>query len=451
MNGKQEILQWLEDNRQCFVEIEKDIWNNPELAMEEKFASARQKEYLQSQGFRINVPEGIETAFCAEYGEGKPVIAILGEYDALPSMSQTVSTKREPIEGQQCGHACGHNIIGTAGVAAAVAVQQLLKSKKLNGTIRYYGCPAEEAKNGKHRMLEKGWFQDLDCTMIWHPQDFTGVTHTHYYSAANQLRFDFKGETGQSNAAKKYGGSALQASELFTTGLQYMREYIWGYYRMHYAVFNDCHRANLIPETVGVQCAIRANTKEGLEPLAQRILENAQGAALMSKTEMSYSVADAMYEDLENRVLIDTIKKNMEEIGMFALDKEERLFVETLGKTMFPGAHEKTKNYYDISDGEICAMMHTGLVDKDQLFYLPSDDAGRISWLAPFGSFLVSMVPIGMPMHCWQAAALAGSSVGEKTMMYAAKVMAATAIDFIADQKLVQAAKEEFERTVKNK
>lgn len=446
--AKATIIQWLDENQAPFIEIEKDIWNYPELAMDEVFASTRQKEFLESQGFKIYEIEGVKTAFCAEYGTEKPIVAILGEYDALPEMSQTISTKRTPIEGQKCGHACGHNIIGTAGVAAAAAVKQMIKSGEIKGTVRYYGCPAEEKDNGKVRMVEAGCFKDMDCSIIWHPQDFTGVSYQQYYSAWHNMDFVFKGETGQSNAAKKYGGSALQAAELMTTGMQYMREYIWDFYRMHYAVINDCQRANLIPETVRINCTIRSMKKAGLKKLRDRIIEIAEGAALMSKTEMTYSLHDELYEDLENTVMVDTIKKNMEEIGMYQLTEEEKEFTSKLAETMFPGAREKTAAYYDIPDEEICAGMHTGLVNKDKLFYLPSDDAGLLSWMAPFGTFLVSMVPVGMPMHCWQATALAGSTVGEKTMMYAAKVMATTVYDLMSDENLLLRVKEEFAKKI---
>lgn len=442
--NKENMLQWLEDNRKEFIELEKKLWNRPELAYREFYAVGQQKEFLAGKGFTICDAGDHETAFYAEYGSGKPVIAVLGEYDALPGMSQEVCSYRSPIEGQGAGHACGHNLIGTAGVAAVCAIKEAMEKQGFSGTIRYYGCPAEEEYSGKIPMLESGCFNDVDCSIIWHPQDITGVSKKQYYSALSTLRIEFKGETGQSVAAQKYGGSALHAVELTATGIQYLREFIWDYHKLNYCITKAGERANLIPETTELFCTFRTKKKEQLKKIQNRILEIAGGAAVMSGTDMHYEVIEELYNDLENTVLVDVILANMEEMGRVEYTPQELQFSQELAGTLAEGAAGRVAEFYSIPEEDMTGCLHTGIVKKDELIYLPSDDAGNISWMTPFGTFLATMTPVGMPMHCWQATALSGSTIGEKCMMYAAGVMAGSVYDLFNKKELLPEIQKEF-------
>lgn len=441
------ILKYLDDHTSAYEEIEKDIWLNPETALNEYYASGRQKEYLKKQGFTIREVDGVPTAFIAEYGSGRPIVSILGEYDALPDMSQQVCTEKKKVNGQSAGHACGHNLIGTAGLAAADALRAQYDSAELNGTVRYYGCPAEERYSGKILMDKSKVFDDSDILLIWHPQDVTGISYKQFYTGLTMLKITFKGETGHSMAAKKLGGNPVQAVSLMITGVQYMREYIWNSHRIHYYIENSGKTANLIPEETSVYFEARSEDQSTLEKIKTRLYEIAEGAAKMTGTEFSISVEDDLNSDMENHVVLDAILANMKALPKLSFTEEEFSLANAMADTLPSGAKEKISSFYSIGEEDMTGPLHTGIFVQDKLFYLPADDAGNISRKAPFGTFLVTLVPVGMPMHCWQVTALAGSSIGLKSMMYAAKVLAGTAYDFMTDRNLVEAAKAEFRRS----
>lgn len=443
--NKDNLISRLNENQEQYEKMAKDIWNRPELALAEDYASSRQKDYLRSKGFVINEIRGLPTAFVAEYGRGKPVIAFLGEYDALPDMSQKVQTIKEAEVGCTAGHACGHNLIGTGGLAAAEAVGELIRENGLDGTVRYYGCPAEERYSGKILMQKEGVFNDIDISLIWHPQDISGISRKQYYSSLAMMRVDFYGETGHSMAAKKYGGSALHAINLMVSGIQNMREYMWDFNRLHYYISDAGKTANLLPEKASIYCEFRAKDKDVLSKICERLKEIAEGAAKMSGTNYSWEIEDEMYSDLENQIILDRIEENMKSLEKILYTDEEIKFVTELAKTLPSGAEEKVRNFYCIPEEDVKSNMHIGIISAEDLIYLPSDDAGNISHEVPFGTFLISLAPIGMPMHCWQVTALAGSSIGTKCMMRAAKIMACTAYDFLTNSDLTAGARKNFD------
>lgn len=446
---KESIIKFLAENQGVYEKIEKDIWERPETALQEVYASGRQKEYLRGRGFSIREVETVPTAFVAEYGQGKPVVGILGEYDALPDMSQQVCMEKKPAEGQTAGHACGHNLIGTAGLAAVDALREYYERAGLSGTIRYYGCPAEERFSGKLLMEKTGVFDDMDLCLIWHPQDVTGISYKQFYTGLTMIKATFKGETGHSMAAKRLGGNPLQAVNLMITGVNYMREYIWDHHRIHYYIENPGKTANLIPAETSVYFEARSENYDTLKKIKERITEIAEGAAKMSVTTCTVEIEDELYSDLENRVVLDTLLKNMKALPKLAFTEEELNFAQHMAQTLPLGAKKKVADFYAIADEDLTGPLHTGIFVQDNLIYLPADDAGNISRKAPFGTFLVTLPPVGMPMHCWQVTALAGSTIGLKSMMYAAKVMAGTVYDFLTDKNLVEEAAREFEEKIK--
>lgn len=441
---KEDIRTFLEDNAQAYIDMAKDIWDRPETALQEEYAAKRQRDYLAGKGFKIHMVKGLLTAFVAEYGSGNPIIGILGEYDALPDMSQTVSDQREPLTEGGPGHACGHNLIGTAGLAAADALKELFDDGELQGTIRYYGCPAEERYSGKILMQKEGVFDDLDLALIWHPQDITGISRKQYYSGLTMMKVEFSGETGHSIAAKRYGGSALQAANLMINGMNAMREYIWDYHRIHYYMSDTGKTANLLSKNTCVYCETRASDVDVLLKIKKRLTEIAEGSAKIAGTDFSIEMEDELYSDKENPVIVEVLRQNMSFLPKPEYTAEEKAFATKLAETLPEGAEKKIAAFYDIDGDSIDCHMHMGMVEKDELIYLPADDAGNVSQQVPFGSFLLSMVPVGMPMHCWQVAALAGSSIGMKCMMRAAEVLAGTAYDFLTEPSLVKEARELF-------
>ena len=443
---KENLMTFLDENTRDYADMAKDIWDRPETALHETYAAKRQSEFLKSRGFRISSVRGVPTAFVAEYGSGSPIIGILGEYDALPDMSQQVCTVRKPLDTDAPGHACGHNLIGTAGVAAVDALREIYGRENLRGTIRYYGCPAEERYSGKILMQKERVFDDLDIAIIWHPQDITGISCKNYYSGLTMMKVEFSGETGHSVAAKNYGGSALQAANLMINGINAMREYIWDYHRLHYYMSDTGKTANLLPKKTSVYCETRAADVDVLLKIKERRTEIAEGCAKIAGTDFTIEMEEELYSDKENPVIIEVLKHNLQLLPRPEYTDDEKEFVIKLAETLPKGAEKKVASFYNIDREQIEDHLHMGLVQKDDLIYLPADDAGNVSQEVPFGTFLVSLPPVGMPMHCWQVTALAGSSIGSKCMMRAAKVMAGAVYDFLTDEKLVQKAAEEFDQ-----
>lgn len=441
---KEKLTTFLDEHTQSYADIAKDIWDRPQTALNEEYAAKRQSEFLRSRGFRISAVKDVPTAFVAEYGSGDPVIGILGEYDALPDMSQKVCTERTPIEAGGPGHACGHNLIGTAGVAAVDAIKELYDKEGFKGTIRYYGCPAEERYSGKILMQKEKVFDDLDIAIIWHPQDITGISRKQYYSGLTMMKVEFSGETGHSVAAKNYGGSALQAANLMVSSINAMREYIWDYHRLHYYMSDTGQTANLLSKNTSVYCETRATDVDVLLKIKERLTEIAEGCAKIAGTDFTIEMEDELYSDKENSVIVEVLKHNLQLLPRPEYTDGEKEFAAKLAETLPEGAEKRVASFYNIDKEQIENHLHMGVVEKDDLIYLPADDAGNVSQQVPFGTFLISLPPVGMPMHCWQMTALAGSSIGTKCMMRAAKVMAGAVYDFLTDEKLVQEAVEEF-------
>lgn len=296
---KEYIINNVEEIREELIDLSKKIWENPELAFEEKYASSIQKEYLKSKGFKIEEVENLPTGFIASFGEGKPVIGILGEYDALPELSQCVSAERKPLVEGKAGHGCGHNLLGVAGVGAVVSIKKLIEENKFNGTIKYFGCPAEEEGGGKTVMCINGCFDDVDCAFTWHPFDINAPWRGG--SLANlSVKFKFKGITAHAAQAPHNGRSALDAVEIMNVGANYLREHVIDSIRMHYVITNGGGRPNVVPGFAESWYFIRGKKARDAEHVLDRLIKVAQGAAMMTETEMEYKVTDGIYDYIPN-------------------------------------------------------------------------------------------------------------------------------------------------------
>ncbi|WP_342489068.1 amidohydrolase [Cytobacillus sp. FSL W7-1323] len=312
---KEELIDWIKNKEEFFSDMAKDIWNHPQVAYEEEYASNLQKQVLQEAGFDIqeNVG-GAQTAFVAEYGSGKPVIGILGEFDALPGLSQAVSTNREEIISGGPGHGCGHNLLGTAGVEAVIAMSEAMKTSEINGTIRYYGCPAEEVLSGKTFMARQGVFNDLDCALTWHPGVANFVVNMSMQAMVS-VEYQFKGITAHAAGAPHAGRSALDAVELMNVGANYMREHVLDGSRIHYVITNGGLAPNIVPDQASVWYYLRATTKEQVDSMFNRLEKIAQGAALMTETKVEHQVKAYAYNVLPNDTLNKVMLKNMEGVS----------------------------------------------------------------------------------------------------------------------------------------
>jgi aminobenzoyl-glutamate utilization protein B len=442
--NKETILDWINCNQHIFTEMAQDIWENPQIAYEEEYASLLQLSTLKQAGFSIrsNIG-GASTAFVAEYGSGKPIIGILGEYDALPGLSQTVSTVHTEVVQNGPGHGCGHNLLGTAGVEAVMAVKEVMEAQGLEGTIRYYGCPAEEVLSGKTFMAREGVFDDLDCALTWHPGTSNFVVNMSMQAMVS-IKFHFKGITAHAAGAPHAGRSALDAVELMNVGSNFMREHMLDGSRIHYVITNGGLAPNIVPDRASVWYYLRAATKEQVDDMLKRIQNIAKGAALMTDTEVSSDILAFAYETLPNDALNELMFENMQMAGAPIFTEGEEEFARQLVSTVDNKIVEMSKKQYG---GHVEEVLPTSFDYHKHLKGVSvggSTDVGDVSWITPVGQVMTTCAPVGVQAHSWQATASYGSSIGFKGMHLAAKTMALSLFDLVTNQELIDQARQEF-------
>lgn len=451
--GKQNIFEWLDEHEKFIKDIAQKIWDNPEAPMQEKYASNLQSSILEEAGFKIqrNIG-GISTAFVAEYGSGHPILGVLGEYDALPGLSQAVFAKKNPIKEDGLGHGCGHNLLGTAGVGAVLAIKQAMDNSEITGTIRYYGCPAEETLEGKPFMAREGVFNDLDSCLTWHPMSINTVFNVHS-SAVNSIRFKFHGFASHAAANPHVGRSALDGVELMNVGANYLREHIIDAARIHYSITNGGSQPNIVHPEAEVWYYIRAPYRESVDGVTERLIKIAKGAAMMTETEVEVEFLSGCYHTLSNDALGELLLKNMLELGSPHFTDEDLEFGKELEKTL---SENHKRNYIKgmkLPD-EVAAMtIHEGVaIPSNKYLYLAdSTDVGDVCNIVPTAQFAASCYPVGTPGHTWQAVAAAGSSIGYKGMHFAAKTLAGSLYDLYKDNTIIEKAKNEFTKSTKGK
>ncbi|MFS0752441.1 amidohydrolase [Oceanobacillus sp. 1P07AA] len=444
--SKKDILDWINKNEGIFTNIAKNIWENPQLAYDEDYASQLQIDTFEKEGFHIqpNIG-GIPTAFVAEYGNGSPIIGILGEFDALPGLSQTVSPTREEIIADGPGHGCGHHLLGTAGVEAVIALKEYMKKENIKGTIRYYGCPAEEVLSGKTYMAREGVFDDLDCCLTWHPGT-SNFTVNQSMQAMVSIEFEFTGITAHAAAAPHAGRSALDAVELMNVGTNYMREHVLDGSRIHYVITNGGLAPNVVPDQAKVWYYLRAATKEQVNDMLKRVKKIADGAVLMTETEVESTILAFAYETLPNETLNDLMYENMMQ-SEISFTKEEESFASHLLESINPEIVEMSKKQLRNQSDDL---LPTHMTNNKQLLGSSvggSTDVGDVSWITPTGMVMTTCAPVGVQAHTWQATSAYGSSIGYKGMHLAAKTMALTLYDLFSNEELVAKAKEEFKQS----
>lgn len=448
---KKDILSWFEENEAIFSDVAKQIWDHPELGYTESFASALQIKVLEEAGFSVTSGVGdVPTAFVAEYGAGKPIIGVLGEFDALPGLSQQVSAEFSPVIQNGPGHGCGHNLLGTAGVEAVIALKEQIHAEKLTGTIRYYGCPAEELLSGKTFMARTGIFDDLDCVLTWHPWSNT-LTANMSMQALTAIEFFFSGRTSHAGAAPHLGRSALDAVELMNVGANYMREHVPDGTRIHYQITNGGMAPNVVPDKASVYYFLRGKDRGEVEELEERLIKVAQGAAMMTETSVRWEIKSGCYDTMPNLTLNELMFNQAEAVGEIVYTEEEEKFAADLVKTLDPSVLEGAKRQR--FGGDTDAVLDSRFYHDTKQFGRTmggSSDVGDVSWIAPLGQVMATCAPFGVQVHTWQATASFGSTIGMKGMHYAAKIMALTAYDLLLDQDgILEKAKEEFAASTK--
>jgi len=449
-------LSYLNENERILVSLARDIWDHPQVAFEEAYASKLITDQLEKEGF--DVKRGIAqipTAFVASWGEGKPIIGILGEYDALPGLSQQVSTKKEPVKAGDPGHGCGHNLLGVGSLGAALAVKEAMKKDRIRGTIRYYGCPAEEALVGKVFMARAGVFDDLDAVVYWHPMHVNAVRNCSFL-ALNSFKFNFYGVSTHAAVAPEMGRSALDGVVLTDVGVNYLREHIIQEARIHCVVTNGGLAPNVVPSYAQVWYYIRAPRRDQVDEIYARVLDIAKGAALMTDTTYNVEFLGGCYDGISNDVIGRVMLEKLKRVGASEFTDDEKAFARQLQATLSPADIESTLRDSGLTREEIGDPLCDKILDRvDSLakgkVRPGSTDVGDVSYISPTGQFATCCVPLGVPLHSWQSTASVGSTIGFKGMMAAAKVLALTALDLETKPDVLKAARNEFEKATGGK
>ncbi|WP_127140711.1 amidohydrolase [Flagellimonas marinaquae] len=428
---KKAVVASVEKHKENLIKISDSIWALAETAFEESISSELLADYAEQNGMTVTRGVAdIPTAFVATYGSGKPVISVLGEFDALPGLSQnTVPTKDPRIDGAP-GHGCGHNMFGAASLGAAIAIKEQIEAGNIKGTVKFFGTPAEEKFFGKVWMVEAGLWDDVDVNVSWHP---SAEIEADVQSGLALVDFmvEFYGQAAHASADPWNGRSASDALELYTTGINYYREHIKPTSRIHYHIQDGGQVVNVVPDYARLWVRVRDPKREVMLPTFERVKAMAEGAAIMANVDYKYSLISGIYETLVNREGGKIMQNNLELLGPITYTDEEITF----GK----GIQEATGKPQVGMDGDIHPLKET-----EELPGGGSTDVGDVSWNVPNINLGVTVAPKGTPWHSWAVVACGGMSIGHKGMVYASKAMGMTMFDLFDDPKLVEKVKEEF-------
>ena len=431
---KPEIIAALNAKEEFYAAQALKIWGYAEVGYKEVQSSALLQKMLADAGFKIEPGvAGMPTAFTASFGTGKPVIGILGEYDALPGLAQEATTEQKPIIGQRAGHACGHHLFGVASAAAAIEVKNWLIATRKSGTIRFFGTPAEEGGSGKVYMVREGLFNDVDAVINWHPGD--GNDASAGGSLANKTgKFRFYGTASHAAVAPERGRSALDAVEAMNIMTNMMREHVSEKTRIHYVITRGGEAPNVVPAFAEVYYYVRHPKRNEVKETWDRLTRIAQGAAMATDTRVEIEVTGGVYDLMPNQTLAAVMGKNLTEVGGVRYSASDKEFALKIQKTL-PGNVPSLDQALNIAPSK-------------KATEAGSTDVGDVSWIVPtVGLSAATWVP-GTPPHSWQAVAAGGTPIGTKGMMVAAKSMALTATDLFSDDMLIQNAWKELKSSV---
>lgn len=430
---KTKAVQSIQAKQTDLIALSDSIWTWAETALLENKSSALLAYYAEKNGFKVTRGiAGLPTAFIAEYGSGKPIIGILGEYDALPGLSQKAKPEPTPLQEGAPGHGCGHNLFGAGSLGAALAIKDLLASNQLKGTLRFYGTPAEEDVGGKIYMARAGLFNDLDVCLDWHP-DYENKANMQSSQAVIDYLVSFHGVGAHAASDPWNGRSALDAAELFTHGLNQHREHMRTSARIHYVYKNAGEVPNVVPAEASVWLWIRDSKRTGVKIIEQRMREMAEGAAKMAGVRYDIKLQTGDYELLINETGAKALQKNMEWLGPIEYTAAEKKFADDIMKAA----------------GKEAKGLSGAIKPLEQTIENPengSTDVGDVSYIVPEITALVTTAPYLSPWHSWVVVACGGMSIGHKGMLYAAKSLATTMVDLFTDPVLRQNIRQEFER-----
>ena len=429
--NKKAIQSSVEKHEKELIRISDEIWAAAEIAFQETESSQALIDYAEKNGFTVEKGvAGMPTAFVATYGSGSPVIGILGEFDALPGLSQKTVPTKDPVNEGAPGHGCGHNMFGTASLGAAIAAKELMEQGKIKGTIKFFGTPAEEKYFGKVWMVREGLFDGVDAVLDWHPGAETKVGVQTGLALVDFI-VEFTGQAAHAAADPWNGRSASDAIELYTHGINAYREHIKPTVRIHYHIQDAGKVVNVVPDYSKIWVRVRDSNKTGVDPVYAQVKRMAEGAAIMANVDYKVSLVSGIYEILVNRTGGAAMQKNLEMLGEIEYTEAEVAF----GKKI----QEATGKPQIGMDSKIAPLEET----------LPygvggSTDVGDVSWVVPVVRMSATVAPKDTPWHSWAVVACGGMSIGHKGMLFATKALGMTMVDLFEDENLLNGIKAEF-------
>ncbi len=428
---KKAIISSVENHKEDLINISDEIWSLAETAFEENKSSKLLADYAEKQGFKVERGvAGIPTAFVATYGSGRPVISVLGEFDALPGISQKAIPTKDPINEGEPGHGCGHNLFGSASLGAAIAIKELIESGKIKGTIKFFGTPSEEKYFGKIWMVRAGLWNDVDVNISWHPAAEIKAD-VQSSLALVDFKIEFYGQSAHASADPWNGRSASDALELYTTGINYYREHVKPTVRMHYHIQDAGKVVNVVPDYARLWMRVRDTKRSGLMPVYKQAMKMAEGAAILANVDYKVSLISGIYEVLGNREGGKIMQNNLELLGPINYTDEEISF----GKKIQEATGKKQVGM----DSAIKPLKETRENPGGG-----STDVGDVSWNVANINLGVTTAPKDTPWHSWAVVACGGMSIGHKGMLYASKAMAMTMLDLFENPELLKKVKAEY-------
>jgi len=440
-----DVSRIIKGNAAAYERIARDIWEHPEIAFQEERSSAIYRNRLESKGFKVTEYPEMKHSFVAERGSGGPVIAYMGEYDALPGMSQTCGIERQPVQEGAPGHACGHNLLGAGSLAAAETLATMLEEKSLPGRVRFYGCPAEESL-GRIPLVKAGRFNDADAVMTWHPAD-VNTPHRYTTSANLAIVFSFTGRASHAAMAPQAGRSALDAVQLFNLSLEFMREHVAKGILLHYVISNGGQRPNIVPEKAATFLYVRAPVAEMVRTVMKRIFKAARGAALMTETSFTTQITHGKCDFRPNDKIQDLLGEAMLALPLPKPDAEELSFARHLQATVLKADRRGSLDMIAAPVELLRTPLHEAVGDFGRGIRIGGSlDTGDVSYMAPTGQMNAATWPLGVGAHTWQSCAASGAPWALKAMRWAGACMALAGYRLASEPALLAAARAEFRR-----
>lgn len=442
MDNFKRISEIVESKKELFTDVSDKIWGYAETRHEEYKSADLLCKTLENEGFTVQRKVGgMETAFIGSFGHGKPVIAILGEYDALSGLSQIEGvTYEKPVIAGGAGHGCGHHLLGAGALAAAVSLRYYMAENNLSGTVRYYGCPGEEGGCGKTFMAREGLFDDVDCALTWHPGADNWVIHISMLAILG-IYYRFKGRSSHASAFPHMGRSALDAVELMNVGVNFLREHVIPEARMHYAITNPGGKMpNVVQSEAEEYFYIRAPKISQAREIYERVCDIARGAALMTGTEVEIVVESGISNLIPNKTLASLLHKNLTGLGIPDYDDNDLQLAGNINNIL---TEEEKKSIPKAFRDKVIADVIDPLPEVESI-WMGSTDVSDVSWVVPTAQCMISCTAAGTPPHSWKMVTQGKTSIAHKGMLYAAKALAATAIDLLENHEIVANAKAEL-------